>query len=258
MDEDLLARLHRGDGPAWRPPARPSRPPRRGRWPPPSTPPRRRTGVHPRSSPTSQRDGPVLARARWSGSWPASPEPVPFGRMSTDTLRLGILERDRSLPPRELYDRTISSLERFERRWRTLTPEDLGRRGLHPRLGEMTIAEIAGPVHRRRTWPSTWSSWSTILRDGTAGVLTRRCSSSTRSRSGSSSAIWSGGRLERLGELRLRWAPLALLGLVVQVLIFSEPVGGRVGAAGPGRSTSRRRHRPDRGRAQRRDPGRRR
>jgi DinB superfamily len=71
------------------------------------------------------------------------PEPVPFGRISTDTLRLGILERDRSLPPRELYDRAISSLERLDRRWRTLTPEDLGRRGLHPRLGEMTIAEIA-------------------------------------------------------------------------------------------------------------------
>jgi len=48
-----------------------------------------------------------------------------------------------SLPPRELYDRAIGSLERLDRRWRTLTPEDLGRRGLHPRLGEMTIAEIA-------------------------------------------------------------------------------------------------------------------
>ena len=71
------------------------------------------------------------------------PEPVPFGRISTDAMRLGILERDRSLPPRELYDRAISSLDRLDRRWRTLTPEDLGRRGLHPRLGEMTIAEIA-------------------------------------------------------------------------------------------------------------------
>jgi len=73
----------------------------------------------------------------------AGPAPVPFGRISTDAMRLGILERDRSLPPRELYDRAISSLDRLDRRWRTLTPEDLGRRGLHPRLGEMTIAEIA-------------------------------------------------------------------------------------------------------------------
>jgi Family of unknown function (DUF5317) len=42
-----------------------------------------------------------------------------------------------------------------------------------------------------------------------------------------------GGRLERLGALRLRWAPLALLGLAIQVLIFSAPVSGLVGDAGP-------------------------
>ncbi len=71
------------------------------------------------------------------------PEPVPFGRISTDTLRLGVLERDRSLPPRELYDRAITSLERLERRWPTLTGSELARHGLHPRLGEMTVAAIA-------------------------------------------------------------------------------------------------------------------
>jgi hypothetical protein len=42
-----------------------------------------------------------------------------------------------------------------------------------------------------------------------------------------------GGRLEQLGALRLRWAPLALIGLAIQVLIFSEPLGGLVGDAGP-------------------------
>ena len=42
-----------------------------------------------------------------------------------------------------------------------------------------------------------------------------------------------GGRLERLGALRLRWAPLALLGLAIQVLIFSEPVSRLVGDAAP-------------------------
>jgi hypothetical protein len=42
-----------------------------------------------------------------------------------------------------------------------------------------------------------------------------------------------GGRLEHLGALRLRWAPLALLGLAIQVLIFSDPVSGLVGDAGP-------------------------
>ena len=42
-----------------------------------------------------------------------------------------------------------------------------------------------------------------------------------------------GGRLDRLGDLRLRWAPLILLGLTVQVAIFSEAVGRAVGDAGP-------------------------
>jgi hypothetical protein len=43
-----------------------------------------------------------------------------------------------------------------------------------------------------------------------------------------------GGRLERLGALRLRWMPLALIGLAIQVLIFSDPLGDLVGDAGPG------------------------
>ena len=71
-----------------------------------------------------------------------SPEPVPFGRIATDTVRLSMLERDRSLPPRELYDRTISTLERLGRRLATLTDAELARRGLHPRAGEMTVAEM--------------------------------------------------------------------------------------------------------------------
>jgi hypothetical protein len=72
------------------------------------------------------------------------PEPVPFGRMATDPIRIAVLERDRSLPPRELYDRTTSALDRFERRLGELTTADLARRGLHPRLGEMTVAQIPG------------------------------------------------------------------------------------------------------------------
>jgi hypothetical protein len=71
-----------------------------------------------------------------------SPDPVPFGRVATDDLRLGIIERDRSLPPRELYDRTLSELGRLERRLPTLSPADLARVGLHPRLGELTVAAM--------------------------------------------------------------------------------------------------------------------
>ena len=42
-----------------------------------------------------------------------------------------------------------------------------------------------------------------------------------------------GGRLEGLGRLQFRWAPLALLGLAVQVALFSDPLSGMVGDAGP-------------------------
>jgi len=70
------------------------------------------------------------------------PEPVPFGRIATDTIRLSVLERDRSLPPRELYDRTTGDLQRLGRRLATLTPAEFARRGLHPRTGEMTVAAM--------------------------------------------------------------------------------------------------------------------
>lgn len=42
-----------------------------------------------------------------------------------------------------------------------------------------------------------------------------------------------GGRLDRLAGLRLRWVPLILLGLAVQVAIFTDAVGRAVGEAGP-------------------------
>jgi hypothetical protein len=69
--------------------------------------------------------------------------PVPFGRIASDPNRLGILERDRSLPPGELYDRIEHALERFGRRLSTLTADDEARIGVHPKRGEMTIPQIA-------------------------------------------------------------------------------------------------------------------
>jgi hypothetical protein len=70
-------------------------------------------------------------------------EPVPFGRVATDQVRLLVLERDRSLPPRELFARTAQGTVRLARRLRELTPREAARRGLHPRLGEMTVRDIA-------------------------------------------------------------------------------------------------------------------
>jgi hypothetical protein len=67
---------------------------------------------------------------------------VPFGRIAPDEVRMGVVGRDRSLPPRELYDRIDDALTRFDRRWRGLTDADLARRGLHRSRGELTVAEI--------------------------------------------------------------------------------------------------------------------
>ncbi len=42
-----------------------------------------------------------------------------------------------------------------------------------------------------------------------------------------------GGSAARLGALRLSWAPLIVLGMVVQLLLFSSPVGDALGDAAP-------------------------
>jgi len=70
------------------------------------------------------------------------PEPVPFGRVASDPVRIALVERDRSVPPRELYDRIDDALRRFDQRWRTLSPAELERRGLHPTRGEITVAAM--------------------------------------------------------------------------------------------------------------------
>jgi hypothetical protein len=63
---------------------------------------------------------------------------LPFGRLATDMLRIGVLERDRSLPLRELFDRIDAGIARWERRAADAQPGDGEAVGVHPRLGEMT------------------------------------------------------------------------------------------------------------------------
>lgn len=64
---------------------------------------------------------------------------APFGRTAANPLRIGILERDRTLPLRELFDRIATGIERWERR---LAAADAGSAGdaagVHSTLGEMT------------------------------------------------------------------------------------------------------------------------
>jgi len=42
-----------------------------------------------------------------------------------------------------------------------------------------------------------------------------------------------GGAPSRLGDLRFRWAPLIALGMAVQLLLFSSPLGDALGPAAP-------------------------
>ena len=42
-----------------------------------------------------------------------------------------------------------------------------------------------------------------------------------------------GGRIENLTRLQLRWAPVAFAGLLVQIVLFAEPVTEIVGGLGP-------------------------
>jgi hypothetical protein len=45
--------------------------------------------------------------------------------------------------------------------------------------------------------------------------------------------LLTGGRPAGLAEVHLRWSWVIVTGLVVQVLLFSDPVSGRIGALGP-------------------------
>ncbi len=68
--------------------------------------------------------------------------PEPFGRVATNDVRLAIIERDRTLPIRELQARVAIGIERWRRRWAELDEPTLARHGLHPTLGEMTVGDI--------------------------------------------------------------------------------------------------------------------
>ena len=81
----------------------------------------------------------------WSGELErilAGPEPAQYGRTQADTLRIATIERDRSLPIRELVDRIATGAERHARRVADFTAADVARRGLHPTLGEQTVEQV--------------------------------------------------------------------------------------------------------------------
>jgi hypothetical protein len=68
-------------------------------------------------------------------------EPVPFGRVASNELRIGVLERDRSLPLRELFARLEGDAGRLARRLGELSATEAERTGVHPTLGVMTVRQ---------------------------------------------------------------------------------------------------------------------
>jgi hypothetical protein len=63
---------------------------------------------------------------------------VPFGRTAGDAARVLILERDRTVPLRELFARVDAGIARWEARLAEADGEEGMFVGLHPRLGEVS------------------------------------------------------------------------------------------------------------------------
>ncbi len=70
-------------------------------------------------------------------------EPLAFGRLEADELRVGIISRDRLFPARELLGRIEVEARRVARRLRALNEADAASMGRHPTRGDLPISEIA-------------------------------------------------------------------------------------------------------------------
>lgn len=70
------------------------------------------------------------------------PGPTAFGRSSGDSVRVGLIERDRTLPLRVLFARVDAGLRDWGDRSGTLTPAERAMVGLHPRLGEVRVDRL--------------------------------------------------------------------------------------------------------------------
>ena len=68
--------------------------------------------------------------------------PVPFGRVKTDAGRLAAIERDRHTDPAALLERVRAALADATDAARSWDAETWRLRGMHPKLGEMTIERI--------------------------------------------------------------------------------------------------------------------
>lgn len=89
--------------------------------------------------------------AEFLGYWTAQareivaspPGEVPrFGRMKTDPTRVDPIERDRLLPPDQLWERLDAGIHRARDLFESFSDEQLDRKGIHPVFGEQPVRFI--------------------------------------------------------------------------------------------------------------------
>jgi hypothetical protein len=73
----------------------------------------------------------------------AADQPAPFGRTATNDVRVAIIERDRTVPLRELVARVQVAIGRWRQRWSELDEASRGQPGMHVALGRLTVADVA-------------------------------------------------------------------------------------------------------------------
>ncbi len=66
-----------------------------------------------------------------------------LGRAATNDIRLAIIERDRTLPIRELVARVHAGIERWRSRWPELDAASREQTGTHVTLGTVTVTDVA-------------------------------------------------------------------------------------------------------------------
>ena len=70
-------------------------------------------------------------------------EPLAFGRLEADDLRIAIITRDRVFPARELLGRVEVEGRRVSRRFRAFGDAEAAAMGRHVTRGDLTVREIA-------------------------------------------------------------------------------------------------------------------
>jgi hypothetical protein len=70
-------------------------------------------------------------------------EPLGFGRLEADDLRIAIITRDRQFPARELLGRVEAEGLRVSRRLRALNEADAATLGRHVTRGDLSVRDIA-------------------------------------------------------------------------------------------------------------------